>query len=210
MSLFVPSRRIIWFLDTDKVVDDLVANIRCLDEVDSVEAFHEASVVAEKLKANSSNELPSIIVSDMIGVEPISGTDQSVVRTLRNCSPLTMFLLHSFSAFDTEGLPDKLKQTRLIDDHLRKTSSLEKFSNLIERWNARWNDEFLYKMRCYINSCGHADTPYFPDESGSYLSVADIYREIVVGESDIGLEQEKAWREVLDNPPIYSLDHEPS
>jgi len=203
VNIAIPNRSVVWILDYDERLRTRMEEIaKQTGAFVDVVGYNNLQGAAESIGAAEIGDLPRILVSDHIGFERTARC-KPVAESLRQKSPTSMIVLHSNSAYDDPRTVPNLRKQRRLDRDVPKTIFADEFANLLKTWSDRWERDVSKKMRDYIRTCPDPMLEYFDDYELGSLSLVDIYRQIVAG-TDLGLEQEKVWEQLLINAPNHS------
>ncbi|HUT11197.1 MAG TPA: hypothetical protein VMY42_11920 [Thermoguttaceae bacterium] len=152
-------------------------------------ARHAFSSIA---RVRSSME-PCLLVTDHIGTIPHG---RSVVGSVRRKFPMTKILLHSGGVPENDVLELQHKH-RVIDDFVRKGGDRDLLRERAAHWyRSYWNQSTLQTMRQYIASCPDPKAKFFPGNGNKWLSIVDVYWEIV-RDTELGRELRVAWDRLM-------------
>lgn len=147
-------------------------------------ARHAFSSIA---RVRSSME-PCLLVTDHVGTIP---RGRNVVGSVRRKFPMTRILLYSEGVSDNDVLD--LHKNHVIDDFVPKGGDRNVLRERATHWyRSYWYQSTLQTMRHYIADCPDPHAKFFPGRGNKWLSMVDVYWEIV-RDTDLGKELRVAW-----------------
>jgi len=185
-----PAEAVVWLLDLDSacleaVRQHLQGRLHSL----RIEAFEEPEAVAKAVQRLTPDATPWFTNTDHVGLVKVAGKP-SVRQLFRRQSPLTMFSLYSFSAYQEPGLVPRLLEEKEVDAAFMKDRDIDQLGRTIEAWQQRWRGPVPTQIRRQMPVGGGGAGVRLAE--GVVLDLGDIHREIVKGGA-LGEELEKAW-----------------
>jgi hypothetical protein len=131
---------------------------------------------------------PCLLITDQVGTVP---HHKSVATLVRKKHPSMKILLYS-GGIEHDDLCDLQYTHNAIDDYVPKGQH-DRLKQRVAHWyRSYWDHSWLYTMRQHIAISEHPTEKFFPGSKGKWLSMVDIYWEIVHA-TEFGDELRAAW-----------------
>ncbi len=191
MTMSAPSLDHLWILDRRKeLAAGLRENIahRYAMDAGSIILHQEAVDASEALGKNV--DLPGMALTDQVGLLDFR-PGVSFANVLRDACPLSVIVLYSEGAYGDPSRIDSWLEERKIDFAVRK-GDIEKLHGVLDQVRRISESVAARNLRDYISSQPDPPAPFYRVKKGSYLTIADLYREILRN-TPLGQQTAKAW-----------------
>jgi hypothetical protein len=192
----------LWFCDRTDLRHDLVrrAQERCGPR--PVEAFASAEAARAYLRGPEAGHpfSPGILVSDWIGYGGAEPDQPAVAQLFRERYPLILTALFTSRLEEHAAEVERYRRLGLLDRPFQK-SQMEELLATLQGWVERSERPFAQRFRAYIAALGdRAVAPYLNDGKGGWLSLAELYREVIC-DTQRGRKTEQVWDPLLGGRP---------